>query len=461
MKKVLTLLKDAIQGKEKDFTKGSINSAIVLLAIPMILEMVGESLFAVFDAYFVSQLGVEAVTTIGLTEAVITIVYSISIGLSMAATAMVARRVGEKNPKAASNAAIQAIFIGVSVSAILGVLGVIFAADVLALMGGSQKVIDSGLGYTQVAFGTNVVIMLLFLLNGIFRGAGDASLAMYSLGLANLINIILDPLLIFGIGPFPELGVQGAAVATSIGRGIGVLFQLYILFKGVGIIKINWWNFVPDWVVMLRLVEIGFSGMIQFAISSLSWIFVVRIIAELGEEAVAGYTIAIRLIIFTILPAWGLANAAATLVGQNLGAKQPDRAEASVWRASFYNMIFLLSVSIIFFIAAPSIMTIFTEEASVIRAGVESLRIICAGYIFFAYGMVISQAFNGAGDTRTPMIINFVCFWIVEIPLSYFLSITLGMGIAGVCWAIAGSETLLAIIAVVLFKRGKWKEVKV
>jgi putative MATE family efflux protein len=461
MSRIFRIIKAAIQGKEKNFTSGSINRAIVYLSIPMILEMIMESLFAVVDVFFVSQVSVDAVSTVGLTESVITLVYSIAIGLSMAATAIVARRIGEKNAEGASRSAVQAILIGVSISVVIGVTGFIFAADILRMMGGSEELIAEGVGYTQVAFATNVVIMLLFLLNGIFRGAGDASLAMASLWVANIINIILDPMFIFGIGPFPELGVMGAAVATSIGRGLGVVFQLVILLRGWGIIKIaaRYWR--PNWQLIKKMVKIGSSGTMQFLISSASWIFLMRIIAIFGSEAIAGYTISIRLIIFTILPAWGLANAAATLVGQNLGAGKPERAEQSVWKAAFYNMLFLLSVSIVFFTFARPLMSFFTDVPTVIDAGVLSLRIICVGYVFFAYGMVISQAFNGAGDTRTPMFINLFCFWMLEIPLSYFLSVTLGMGLAGVCWAIAGSETVLAILAVIIFRKGRWKKISI
>jgi putative MATE family efflux protein len=383
MSRIFRIIKAAIQGKEKNFTSGSINRAIVYLSIPMILEMIMESLFAVVDVFFVSQVSVDAVSTVGLTESVITLVYSIAIGLSMAATAIVARRIGEKNAEGASRSAVQAILIGVSISVVIGVTGFIFAADILRMMGGSEELIAEGVGYTQVAFATNVVIMLLFLLNGIFRGAGDASLAMASLWVANIINIILDPMFIFGIGPFPELGVMGAAVATSIGRGLGVVFQLVILLRGWGIIKIaaRYWR--PNWQLIKKMVKIGSSGTMQFLISSASWIFLMRIIAIFGSEAIAGYTISIRLIIFTILPAWGLANAAATLVGQNLGAGKPERAEQSVWKAAFYNMLFLLSVSIVFFTFARPLMSFFTDVPTVIDAGVLSLRIICVGYVFF------------------------------------------------------------------------------
>ena len=461
MQKIIRLIIDAIKGKEKNFTSGSINRAIILLSIPMILEMVMESLFALVDAFFVAKVSVDAVATVGLTESVITLVYSVAIGLSMAATAMVARRIGEGDHESAAKAAAQAIMIAVSISVVFSVLGFIFAADILRMMGGDEQLIASGVGYTRILFASNIVIMLLFLLNGIFRGAGDASLAMRSLWLANILNIILDPLFIFGIGPFPELGVMGAAVATTIGRSVGVAYQLYILFNGKSVIKLYLEQFKAQWEIIKKLINVAATGAGQFLIASASWIFLMRIISFFGSEAVAGYTIAIRLIIFTILPSWGLANAAATLVGQNLGAKEPERAEASVWKAAFFNMLFLLSVSIIYFIIAPPLLGMFTNEPAVIEAGIISLRIICAGYIFFAYGMVISQAFNGAGDTRTPTVINFFCFWMLEIPLGYFLAVTLNWELAGVCWAIAISEAIMAITCILIFRKGKWKTVKI
>ncbi len=459
MKKVLRIFSEAFNGKEKDYTSGSINRAIILLSIPMILEMVMESLFAVADVFFVSRVGVDAVATVGLTESVVTLVYAIAVGLSMAATAMVARRVGEGQRDKAAEAAAQAILITIGLSLVISVAGIAFAKDILRLMGASPTVIAEGVGYTRIMLGSNLAIMLLFLLNGIFRGAGDAAIAMRSLWIANIINIILDPLFIFGIWFFPEMGVQGAAVATTIGRSIGVGYQLYKLFGQGGIIQLRWRHFGIERTTMRRLAKIGATGAGQFLIGSASWIVLMRIIAKFGSEAVAGYTIAIRLIIFTILPSWGVANAAATLVGQNLGAGQPKRAEQSVWRSAFINMLFLLSVSVVYFAFAPSIINLFEPEPAVLEAGVLSLRIICLGYIFFAYGMVVSQAFNGAGDTRTPTIINFFCFWVMEIPLSYLLAVQLGWGLAGVCWAIAASESALAIISVIVFRRGRWKSV--
>jgi len=461
MNKILQTITEALNSEEKEFTKGSIKRAIVLLSIPMILEMIMESLFAVADVFFVSKVSVDAVATVGLTESVITLVYSVSIGMSMAATAMVARRVGEKKPEEAARAAAQSILIAVGLSLIMGIVGVIFAPDILKLMGASPEVVASGVTYTRLMLGSNIVIMLLFLLNGIFRGAGDAAIAMRSLWIANIINIILDPIFIFGLGPIPAFGLTGAAIATTIGRGIGVSYQLYILLGVSSIIKLKRQHFKADMPIIRRLSNVAATGAGQFIIASASWIFLMRIIALFGSSAVAGYTIAIRLIIFTILPAWGIANAAATLVGQNLGAKQPDRAEKSVWKAAFYNMVFLLSVSLIYLLFSTPIIHIFSSEPAVVEAGVMSLQIICLGYIFFAYGMVLSQAFNGAGDTRTPTVVNLICFWLTEIPLGYFLAVNLGWGLAGVCWSIAISEALLAVILIVYFRKGKWKTVEI
>jgi putative MATE family efflux protein len=461
MSKVLDTIRASINGEEKQYTSGSIRKAIVLLSIPMILEMVMESLFAIVDVFFVSKVGVNAVTTVGLTESVITIIYSLAWGISMAATAMVSRRIGEKNPEAAANAATQAIILTLIIGITLGIAGVIFAGDILSMMGASPDVLAYGIDYARISFASSPIILLLFLLNGIFRGAGDAAIAMYALWIANAINIILDPLLIFGVGPFPELGVQGAAVATVIGRSIGIAFQVFILLKGKSILPVAMRHLRVQWAIIRRLLNVSITGAGQFIIASASWIFLMRIIAFSGSEAVAGYTIAIRIIVFTILPSWGLANAAATLVGQNLGAGHPERAEASVWKAAWYNTAFLFTVSIIFFSFAPFLIRIFNDNPVVIEAGVLSLRIICTGYIFFAFGMVITQAFNGAGDTRTPTLLNLLCFWAIEIPLGYILAVHLGLGLAGVCWSIAGSETLLAILSIWLFKKGNWKKVAI
>ena len=461
MKKALQLFWLAIKGDEKNFTSGSINRAIVLLSIPMILEMIMEALFAVVDVYFVSKVSVNAVATVGLTESVITLVYSIAIGLSMATTAMVSRRIGEGNKDSASSAAFQAIMITVVISVAISILGLIFAPDILRLMGGTDALIEEGVNYTRIIFGGNIVIMLLFLLNAIFRGAGDAAIAMRALWIANILNMVLDPCFIFGWGPFPEMGVAGAAVATNIGRGLGVAFQLFILLRGRHIIKIGREHIKLVRATIRKLLQVSIGGMGQYLIASASWIFLMRIIAVFGEHAVAGYTISIRMIIFAILPAWGMANAAATLVGQNLGAEQPERAEISVWKSAYYTMLFLLGVSILYFLFASPMMRIFHDHPEVVQYGVSSLKIICLGYIFFAYGMVIGQAFNGAGDTKTPTFVNFLCFWILQIPLAYLMGITLGFGPNGVFWAVAISETVLALVLIVLFRKGKWKEIQI
>lgn len=461
MRRIFRILKEALTGEEKNYTSGSIDRAIILLSIPMVLEMAGESIFAVVDAFFVSKIGPDAVATVGITETMLTLVYSLAIGVSAAATAMIARRVGEGDPQAASRAAAQTILLGTSISILLGIFGWIYAPEILRFMGGSEELIENGVGFTRIMFGTNIAIVLLFLLNAIFRGAGDASIAMQSLWIANAINIVLDPCLIFGLGPFPEMGVEGAAVATSIGRGAGVVFQLFILLNGRSILKImrSYWR--PRLDIIWRLIKVSAGGTGQFIIASASWIFLMRIVANFGSEVVAGYTIAIRLLILTILPSWGMSNAAATLVGQNLGAGEPARAERSAWRTAFFNMIFLSLVSVTYFAFAPQLIGIFTDEKNVLDAGVQSLRIISLGYIFFAYGMVLGQAFNGAGDTRTPTLLNFICFWLLEIPLAYALAVSLNWGPEGVFWAVAISESTLAILLILVFRRGRWKLVEI
>lgn len=461
MSKVFEILREAMSSGEKEYTSGSINRAIILLSIPMILEMVMESLFAVVDVFFVSKVSVDAVATVGLTESVMTLIYSVAIGMSMAATAMVARRVGERKPEEASVAAMQAIFLAIGLSILIGIPGFIFADDILRFMGGSDQLIATGIGYTRITLGSNIVIMLLFLLNGVFRGAGDAAIAMRVLWIANGINIMLGPLLIFGIGPFPTMGLTGAAVATLTGRGIGVLLQFYYLLRGTDIIKIGKRHLMLVWKVIIGLLNVGWTGALQYIIMSASWIFLIRIIAEFGSDAVAGYTIAIRVIMFTTLPSWGLSNAAATLVGQNLGAGQPERAETSVWRTAFYNMLFLLILSVALLICARPIIEFFTNSPAVIEAGVHGLRILSSGYVLWAYGSVVMQSFNGAGDTRTPTIINLVCFWILEIPLGYILATQLHWGLSGVCAAVVISESIWAVIAIIYFRQGKWKKVQI
>ena len=459
--KIFRLFISALQGKETEFTTGSINRAIILLSIPMIAEMVMESLFAVVDVFFVSKVSVNAVATVGLTESVLMIIYSLAVGLSMAVTAIVARRIGEKNHEKANNAAFQAILIAVLVGVALGVPGFIFAEDILQLMGGDPTLISEGVGYTKIMYAGNLSIILIFLINAIFRGAGNASIAMRSLWIANGLNIILDPLFIFGYGPIPAFGVEGAAIATTTGRSIGVVYQVFHLLNGKSVIRIGWKNLIVKWKTIKEMLVLSTGGVFQFLVESASWIFLVRVIANFGSEALAGYTIAFRVIVFTLLPSWGMANAAATLVGQNLGAGFPDRAEASAWRTALWNTIFLVFVAIVFFLFANPILTLFAPEESVRAIGIEALRIICFGYIFFAYGMVIGQSFNGSGDTFTPLIISLVVFWAIQIPLAYVLSITYEWGPTGVFFCIAFCHSLYAVVAIALFKRGKWKTVKV
>ncbi len=458
----LRLFKQAVRGEQQDYTRLGVDKAIFMLSIPMILEMVMESLFAVVDVYFVSKLNDnDAVATVGLTESVLTLVYSIAIGLSMGATAMVARRVGEKDVKAAAVAGVQALYIGISISVAITVVGIFFSGDVLRLMGASEALIRHNVGYTQWMLTGNVTIMMLFLINAIFRGAGDASLAMRSLWLANILNMVLDPILIFGLGPIPAFGVEGAAMATTLGRGCGVAYQCYHLARGNGLLKLSASNvgFRPE--IVVRLIKVSAGGMAQFLISSASWIFLVRIVSSFGSAPVAGYTIAIRLIVFAILPAWGMANASATLVGQNPGAGEPDRAERSVWRAAFLNMMFLGAVGLLFIFFARPMLMFFTTDSEVLFHGMRCLQIVCLGYAFYAYGMVIIQSFNGAGDTRTPTLINLVGFWLFQIPLAYLLAMVMETGSSGVYVAIATAESAIAIAAIVLFRKGKWKVVRI
>lgn len=458
---IFYLLKAAITGAEEEFTKGSINRAIFMLSVPMILEMMMESLFAVVDVFFVAKLGVDAVATVGLTESMLMIIYSLAWGMSMGATAVVARRTGEKDKDGAAHAGMQAIYAGGAISVVLSIAGLVFAKDLLLLMGASPALVEANASYAQIMLGGNIVIIMLFLINGVFRGAGDAAIAMRSLWLANGLNIILCPTLIYGIGPIPAMGLAGAAIATTIGRGAGVCYQVYHLFKGRGYIKILRKHISPDMPIMVNVIKMASGGTAQFLIASASWIFLVRIISHFGNDALAGYTIGIRIIAFTIMPAWGMANAAATLVGQNLGAQQPDRAETSAWRASLFNMIFLCTIAIVFFIFAKDLVMIFNKDAAVVRHGVECLRYVCLGYMFYGYGMVLSQAFNGAGDTKTPTILNLLGFWAFQIPLAYCLAIVLDWGPKGVFSAIAIAESAIAVAAIILFRRGKWKLVKV
>lgn len=461
MRKFFQLLLAALRGTEKNFTSGSINRAIFLLAVPMILEMVMESLFAVVDVFFVAKIGTEAVATVGLTESVLTIVYSIAIGLSTAATALVSRRIGEDNHRAAGTAVGQIILVSLVAAALLGLPGIIWGADILRLMGGDERLIANGAGFTRMIFASSPVIILLYTLSGALRGAGDASVAMRSLWIANGINIVLCPVFIFGWGPFPEMGVMGSAVATTTGRTVGMLYQLSAFLGIKGNVTVRRSDLRPNMGLIRSLLSLAAGGTGQFLIGSASWVFLTRILSTFGPDVVAGYTIAIRIIIFTILPSWGMANAAATLVGQNLGAGEPERAEVSAWRAAFCNFVFLLVVGIIFFVGATPIVRVFNNTTVVVDIAVHCLQVFCFGYIFWAYGMVISQAFNGAGDTKTPTWINVLCFWIIEIPLAYSLAIPFGFGPSGVFWSVAISESLLAVIAVLIFRRGKWKLVQV
>lgn len=451
----------AVTGKETEFTTGSIRKAIFMLSIPMILEMMMESIFAIVDIAYVSQVSVNAVATIGLTESVVTLVYAVAIGLSMAATAVVARRIGEKDVKGARESAVQAILLGIVVALIVGVIGFLYAKEILGLMGAEQDLINEGYGYTQLLLGGNITILLLFLINAIFRGAGDASIAMWTLVLSNGLNIILDPIFIFGWGPVPEYGVMGAAIATNIGRGSAVLFQLGILFFGWGRIKLGMSDIVVRLSTLFNLIKVSMGGIAQFLIGTSSWVFLMRMMSEFGSEVLAGYTIAIRVMLFTLMPSWGMSNAAATLVGQNLGAKQPERAETSVWKTGQYNAYFMAIVSVVYLFFSYDIVGWFNDNPVVIENGGLCLQIIAAGYIFYAYGMVVTQAFNGAGDTKTPTKINLIAFWMFQLPFAYLAAITFKMGALGVFLAITLAEVFLAIISIVWFRKGNWKKVQV
>lgn len=461
MTRFLRLFLAALRGSETNFTAGSINRAIFLLSVPMILEMVMESLFAVVDVFFVAKISTEAIATVGLTESVLTLVYSMAIGLSTAATALVARRVGEKNPRGAASAVGQVILVSVALALLLGIPGFLFADDILRLMGGKERLIANGSGFTRMIFTSSPAIILLYTLSGCLRGAGNASIAMRSLWVSNGVNIVLCPVLIFGLGPFPALGVLGSAVATTTGRSIGVAYQLFALSRPQGGIQLLKTDLLPNTGIIRNLLSLAIGGTSQFLVGSASWIFLTRLLSTFGSDVVAGYTIAIRIIIFTILPSWGMANAAATLVGQNLGAGYPDRAETSAWRAAFCNMLFLATVGLGFFLGAAPIVRLFDTNPEVVVVAVDGLRVFCLGYLFMAYGMVLSQALNGAGDTRTPTLMNIVCFWLVEIPLAYTLAHLLNWGPAGVFWAVAFSSTLLALLAIFVFRQGRWKTVQV
>jgi putative MATE family efflux protein len=450
-------IREAIQGSHQDFTAGSLNRAILLLAIPMVLEMVLESLFAVVDVFWVGRLGPDAVATVGLTESMLSLVFAVGLGLSLSTTAMVARRIGEKDSAGAAVAGVQAIAIGLAVSVIIGLPCWFLAPSLLRLMGASPEIVAEGTGYARVALGGSGVVLLLFLNNAIFRGAGDAAIAMRLLWVSNIINLILDPCLIFGLGPFPRLGVTGAAVATFTGRSIGVAYQFYRLLRGTERIRILRQQIRIELRVLLRLLRVSLTGILQFAIAHTSWIGLVRIVSLFGATAVAGYTIAVRIIIFVILPSWGLSNAAATLVGQNLGAKQPQRAETSVWRTGFYNMLYLGTVGVFFVLLAEPVVRLFTHDPLVVPLAASCLRILSYGNIAYAYAMVMLQAFNGAGDTMTPTVVNLFGFWFLEIPLAYCLAIPAGLRSAGVFFSVVIAEAAIAGVSIFLFKRGRWK----
>jgi putative MATE family efflux protein len=461
MKKWFQLLREAIRGSEESFTEGSINRAIFLLSVPMILEMVMESLFAVVDIFFVSKVGIEAVATVGLTESVMTLIYSIAIGLSTAATATIARRVGEGNAAEARHAIGQVVLISLGISLVTAIAGIIFAPDLLRVMGADDRVIATGTNFVRIQFLSSPVVILLYSLSGALRGAGAASTAMRSLVVANGFNMLLGPLLIFGFGPFPELGVTGAALATAIGRSIGVCYQLYSLTRVNKALGLIWEDLRPSREIILNITKVAAGGTGQFLVSSASWIFLTRILAEFGSDVVAGYTIAIRVIMFTLLPAWGLANAAATLVGQNLGAGKPERAETSVWRCAKFNLIFLAVLAVIMYFNAGMIIGWFTSETKVIEMGALGLQAFCLGYGFYAYSMVVIQSLNGAGDTKTPTVLNLICFWTFQIPLAYVLAIVLKLGPIGVFAAVPAAEAFLAILGIWRFRLGNWKLVKV
>lgn len=454
-------LVEAVRGSHQDYTTARLNRAILLLAVPMVLEMVLESLFAVVDVAWVGRLGANAVATVGLTESMLSLVFAVGMGLSLSTTAMVARRIGEKDPEGAAVAGVQAIVLGLAISLAIGLPCLLFAPNLLRLMGATPEIVAVGSGYTRICLGGSCAVLLLFLNNAIFRGAGDAAIAMRLLWISNIINLILDPCLIFGLGPFPRLGVTGAALATFIGRSIGVMYQFYRLLKGTERIRILRRQVHVRLDVLWRLLRVSLTGILQFAIAHTSWIGLVRIVSLFGAAALAGYTIAIRIVIFVILPSWGLSNAAATLVGQNLGAGKPDRAEKAVWRTGLYNMIFLGAVGIFFVLFAEPVVRLFIHDPAVVPLGAACLRIVSYGNLGYAYFMVMMQAFNGAGDTITPTIVNFFGFWLFEIPLAYFLALPLGMKSNGVYFSIAIAESAMAAASAILFRRGKWKTQKI
>ena len=456
-----SLLKKAFRGEAHDYTKGNLSQAIFLLAVPMVFEMLMESIFALVDIYYVSQVSTNAVATVGLTESVITLIYAVAVGISMAATALVARRIGEGDAEGAKNAASQVIYLGIGVSVIFSIIGIYFAKDILSLMHAAPDLIEEGYAYTQILIGGNVTIVLLFLINAIFRGAGNAAYAMWVLVVSNSLNIVLDPLFIFGWGPIPEMGMKGAAIATTLGRGTAVVMQLILLWLGKSRVQLAWQHLKLQWQIVSKLIRLSWGGIGQFLIGTSSWVFLMRIMSEFGSEVLAGYTIAIRILMFSLMPAWGLSNAAATLVGQNLGAHAPDRAERAVWQTGKYNALFMGLVSLLSIFYAPTIVGFFATDSFIIDTASLCLRVFASGYVFYAFGMVMIQSFNGAGDTQTPTYINFFCFWLFQIPFAYFTALHLEWGILGVLVAIVLSEILLTLISGYLFRRGHWKNTQV
>jgi MATE family, multidrug efflux pump len=454
---VWATIREAVRGTRIDYTTAPVGRAVILLAVPMVVEMSMESIFAVADVFWVAHLGADAVATVGLTESMLTLIYTAAMGLSIGATALVSRRIGEHNPEGAAHAAGQSILLGLAVSAVIALFAAPNAPALLRVMGASESVIRSGSGFTRIMLGGNATVLLLFLLNAVFRGAGDAAIAMRVLVLGNLLNIMLGPCFIFGLGPFPALGVAGASVATNVGRGTAVLYQLYTLARGRGRVKIALRHLRLDLGVMKSVLRLSGLGTFQILISTASYIGLVRILSQFGSAALAGYTIGIRLIIFALLPAFGLSNAAATMVGQNLGAGRPDRAERAVWTAAVYNMVFLGAVGLGFLVGAPSITSLFTTDPLVQPYAIGCLRTVSLGFVFYAYGMVLTSAFNGAGDTSTPTYINLFVFWLFEIPLAWVLATRAGFGARGVFIALTVSYSMLAVVSALLFKRGKWK----
>ncbi len=454
---LFALIKEAVLGSRQDFTAISVDRSIILLAVPMVLEMAMESLFGIVDIFFVAHLGADATATVGITEGMLVIVMAFAVGLSMGATAVVARRTGEHDKDGAAQAAVQAIFLGLLIAVLIFSLCLPFAPRLLALMGAGPEILHIGSTYSRIMMSASGTILMLFLINGIFRGAGDAAVAMRVLWVANLINICLDPCLILGLGPFPKLGVTGAAVSTTIGRSVGFLFQVYLLWKGTDRMRIARRHLRVYLGVMRNIIKIAGNGVLQFLIATASWVLMVRMVQSFGSAATAGYTVAIRIVIFSILPSWGLSTAAATLVGQNLGARQPERAEQAVWRAGFFNMIFLGGLSVVFLALAPQLVGIFSHDPVVIRYGANCLRIISLCYGLYAYGLIVVQAFNGAGDTFTPSMINLFCYWVVQLPLAFLLGRRMALGPNGIYLAVLATETLLALIAIYVFRLGRWK----